>query len=78
MTAMTILFLEDDNTGAVCDFLAGRGCPGRPFMPAWPLPGRRWPGRCPTWCLDRNLPDGDGADLCRALRARCPGCRCCC
>ena len=28
MTAMTILFLEDDDAiaGAVCDFLAGRGC----------------------------------------------------
>ena len=74
MTAMTILFLEDDDAiaGAVCDFLAGRGCRVARYT-TLAAARQALAGALPDLALlDRNLPDGDGADLCRALRARWP------
>ena len=71
---MTILFLEDDDAiaGAVCDFLAGRGCRVARYT-TLAAARQALAGALPDLALlDRNLPDGDGADLCRALRARCP------
>ena len=67
---MTILFLEDDDAiaGAVCDFLAGRGCRVARYT-TLAAARQALAGALPDLALlDRNLPDGDGFTLFGKLR----------
>lgn len=71
---MKILWVEDDAViaGAVADFLAGKGC-AVTHCPTLAAAQQAIQAASPELVLlDWNLPDGAGADFCRALRSRFP------
>ena len=71
---MKILWVEDDAViaGAVADFLAGKGC-AVTHCPTLAAAQQAMQAAAPELVLlDWNLPDGAGADFCRALRSRFP------
>ena len=68
---MKILWVEDDAViaGAVADFLAGKGC-AVTHCPTLAAAQQAIQAASPELVLlDWNLPDGAGADFCRALRS---------
>ena len=75
MPAKRILLVEDD--AEICDvlaFLLGReGYEVRPALSLREAMSQR--GRFDLYVIDRQLPDGDGLDLCRAVKRQDSGAR---
>ena len=75
MPVKRILLVEDD--AEVCDvlaFLLGKeGYEVRPALSLREAMSER--GRFDLYVIDRQLPDGDGLELCRAVKRQVPGVR---